>query len=544
LNVIDPHLALARDDRFYELGVELRERGPELLAAAHDPANWTLATVGAFALGACFVGAHRGMGPAADFAHRALFRRPGEVMLGYRSLGAFGTLPVYLPLRDRLTHLQIVAPTGQAKTSLMEWLAYQDLKSGLTVFCVETEGDLGGKLLPLASWLGRPIHYFDYASSLPTMKWNPLAGDPVDAAERAVTTFQSAVSSGDEKFFENFNSMFLRHSILAVCAHAEREHRIATMSDLDRFAQSEKHRNRVLEVERNRSGSRFTVNAKNLPRRTRGYWQDLYYGQYGKRERTQFVAGLHAVLDGLLGQRVVERALTPEEGEPVLDMAEALDSGGLVLVSVPQGAAEATSRVLSIWMMEYFRQTVLARGDGGFPVACYLDEVHTMLGHANSDAALAFSRLVTQGRRRHVGFNLAYQSFSLLPEPLKDALDSNARNKLVSGGLQGSDADEALRMMGYTEDEVRDYRRTHKGLLGGPGTFSVGRRRQRRSRVSEDELQYLPRGHWHASLVKRGRLQPPLVIRAGRAPRPPRAHREAFVGASHREQSREEVGVA
>jgi hypothetical protein len=367
----------------------------------------------------------------------------------------------------------------------------------------------------------------------------------VDAAERAVTTFQSAVSSGDEKFFENFNSMFLRHSILAVCAHAEREGRTATMSDLDRFAQSEKHRNRVLEVERDKSGNRFTVNARNLPRRTRGYWEDLYYGQYGKRERTQFVAGLHAVLDGLLGQRIVEEALSPRDGEPVLDMAEALDSGGLVLVSVPQGAAEATSRVLSIWMMEYFRQAVLARGDGGFPVACYLDEVHTMLGHANSDAALAFSKLVTQGRRRHVNFNLAYQSFSLLPLPLKNALDSNARNKLISGGLQGNDADEALGMMGYTEDEVRDYRRTYKGLFAGGGSFSVGRRTQRRSRVSEDELQYLPRGSWHASLVRRGRLQPPVVVRAGRAPRAPRAHREAFdapsEGAGRRTAGREEA---
>jgi len=304
------------NDRFYDLGVRLREGAPELLAAAQDPTNWSLATAGAFVLGAGLLGAHRGMGPAADLAHRALLGRPGEVMVGYRAARPFGTLPVYFTLRDRLMHLQIVAPTGQAKTSLLEWLAYQDLRSGLTVFCVETEGDLGGKLLPLAHWLGRPIHLFDYASELPTMKWNPLAGNPVDAAERAVTAFQSAVSSGDEKFFENFNSMFLRHSILSVCAHAEREGRVATMSDLDRFAQSEKHRNRVLEVERDRSGNRFTVNAKNLPPRTRGYWEDLYYGQYGKRERSQFVAGLHAVLDGLLGQRAVEEALSPQEGEP------------------------------------------------------------------------------------------------------------------------------------------------------------------------------------------------------------------------------------
>ncbi len=541
----DPHFALAQSDRFYELGVKLREHGSELMNAAQDPANWALGTAGVFALGACLAGAHAASAPLLDLGHRALLRQPGEVLLGQRPAKPFGRTPLYLPLSDRFTGLQMVAPMGQAKTSTMEWLAYQDLKNGLSVFVVETEGDLGRKLLPLALWLGVPIRYFTYAGSGSAMKWNPLAGDKVEAAERAVTAFQSAASSGDEKFFENFNSMFLRHSVLAVCTHAEREGREAAMSDLDRFVQNERFRRKVLGVERDAQGKRFTVNAKGLPRRTHGYWQDLYYGQYGQRERAQFVAGLHAVMDALLAQEIVEEALSPKEGEPVLDMGGALDSPGLNIVSVPQGAAPATSRMLSTWMMEYFRQAVLARGDGGYPVAAYLDEVHSMLGHANSEAALAFSSLVTQSRRRHVAFNFAYQSFSLLPSPLKEALATNARNKLISGGQQGEDAEEAIRMLGRSEEEVRDYRRTQKGLLGGPGTFSVGRRRQTVPRVSEEELVYLPRGWWHCSRVRRGRQQRPVLVKAGRAPTPPAAYREAFTevlgGKSKPEGERDDV---
>jgi hypothetical protein len=526
LSLPEPSLALTGSDRLYELGVRLREHGPEIAAAAQDPNTWALGSAGLALAGACLAGAHAGSGPILDLGHRALFKRPGEVLVGYRPL-AFGRAPLYLPLSDRFTGLQMVAPMGQAKTSTMEWLAYQDLKNGLSVFVVETEGDLGAKLLPLAYGLGVRIRYFTYAGSGAAMRWNPLAGDKVEAAERAVVAFQSVASSGDEKFFENFNSMFLRHSVLAVCTHAEREGRAATMGDLDRFVQNERFRRKVLGVERDAAGKRFTVNAKGLPRRTLGYWQDLYYGQYGQRERAQFVAGLHAVMDALLAQEIVEVALCPKEGEPVLDLPKALDSPGLTLVSVPQGAAPATSRMLSTWVMEYFRQAVLARGDGGYPVAAYLDEVHSMLGHANSEAALAFSSLVTQSRRRHVAFNFAYQSFSLLPSPLKESLATNARNKLVSGGLQGDDAEEAMRMLGRAEEEVRDYRTTRKGLIGGPSTFSVGRRSQTVPRVSEEELVYLPRGWWHCSRVRRGRQQRPVPVRAGRAPRPPRACREA-----------------
>jgi len=523
-----PLLAQPSGEGFYDLGVRLREAAPEILAAAQDPSTWAIGTAALFGVGVSLAAVHKGSGPALDLAHRALFRRPGEVLVGQRPVRPFGTAPLYIPLSDRFTGLQMVAPMGQAKTSTFEWLAFQDLLSGLAVLVIQTEGDLGAKLLPLAFWLGVPIRYFTYAGSGAAMRWNPLAGDKVEAAERAVTAFQSAAASGDEKFFENFNSMFLRHSVLAVCSYAERQARDATMSDLDRFVQVEPFRRKVLGVERDAGGKHFTVNAKNLPRRSRDWWQYNYYGQYGQRERTQFVAGLHAVIDALLALEMVEGALAPRPGDPVLDLSEALSLPGLTLVSVPQGVAPATSRMLSTWVMEYARQEILARGDGGHPVSLYLDEVHSMLGHANSEAAQAFSSLVPQSRRRHVIFNFAYQSFSLLPSPLKEVLVSNARNKLISGGQQGADAEEAIRLLGYSEEEVRDYRRTYKGLFTGSNTFSVGRRHQTVPRVSEEELVYLPRGSWYCSRVKHGRQQRPVPVKAGRAPVAPAAYRQAF----------------
>ena len=524
-------LAQGSGDRFYDLGVKLRESGPEIAAAVQDPATWVLGTAALIGAGGLLAGAHAGSGPLLDLGHRALFRDPGEILVGHRPRKPIGRRPVYLPLRDRFTGVQMVAPMGQAKTSTLEWLAYQDLRSRLSVVVIETEGDLGRKLLPLAFWLGVPIRYFTYAktgSFGAAMKWNPLAGDMVEAAERAVTAFVSAAASGDDPFFKDFNSVFLRHSVIAVCAHAEREGRTANMSDLDRFVSVERFRRKVLGVERDAADKGFTVNAKNLPRRSRDYWQHKYYGEFGRRERTQFVLGLHNVIDGLLAQEMVENALAPRDGEPVLDMADAMRRPGLTLVSIPQGAAPATARLLSTWAMEYFRQAVLARGEHAYPVSAFLDEVHSMLGHANSEASLAFSSLVTQSRRRQVAFNFAYQSFSLLPSPLRESLATNARNKMISGGLQGEDAEEAIRLLGQTEEEVRDYRRTYRGLFTGINTFSVGRRRQNVPRVTEEELVYLPRGWWHLSRVRRGRQQRPIPVKTGRTPTPPAAYREAF----------------
>jgi hypothetical protein len=151
-----------------------------------------------------------------------------------------------------------------------------------------------------------------------------------------------------------------------------------------------------------------------------------------------------------------------------------------------------------------------------------------MLGHQNSEGAQAFSQLVTQSRRRHVAFHFAYQSFSLLPDTFKYALQSNARTKLISGGLQGRDAEEALGILGRTEEELHDYRRTYSGLFGGKSTFSEGRRRQTVNRVSEEELVYLPRGWWHLSRYRSGRQRHPIPVHACRAPEPKAASKALF----------------
>ncbi len=136
---LHPTLAQSSGDRFYDLGLKLRESGPEIAQAVQDPTTWVLGTAALFGAGALLAGTRAGYGPVLDLGHRALFRDPGEVLVGHRPQKPLGRRPVYLPLRDRFTGVQMVAPMGQAKTSTLEWLAYQDLKSRLSVVVIETE---------------------------------------------------------------------------------------------------------------------------------------------------------------------------------------------------------------------------------------------------------------------------------------------------------------------------------------------------------------------------------------------------------------------
>ena len=530
------YLPLAQEGGFYDLGRSLQTQGPEMLEYVGDPAH--LAAFGSSGLAALAVGIAgiRLTGPTRSFVHRHLFREPGEVVLGYRKGALLTSHPVYAALEDLLMHMRVVAATGGGKSSFLEFLAYQYLLQDITVFAIELIGDLRDKLLAQAFALRKRIFHFD--PSVPgAMKYNPLAGPTESVAERAVYTFEAAAESGKEQFFRNFNGMVLRYFVKAISLWAHHEGGEPTLADLRRFCSDRTFRNRVVlgvgrskEAGANAKGdakgagdkkSRLTVNAPYIDPDTRMWFEHKYLGEFTSRQREEFTAGLTAIVEKLLATSMVREALDPRPGEPVLRFdKETMASGGLVLPCIPVGiVGQSVGKILSTWMLMDFTQSMQARIKGGYPVAAFYDEVHRMLGHQSTDLADEFANFLTGARHLHVACHLAYQSPSLIPEYLAAVIDTNTRTSLVAGGQSYADAMAAVRNMGYSQEKVRDRRRTHKGMMGGPGTYSVGEREMEQPEVSEEELRYISRGQWYLHQTKGGDLQKPILITAGRAPK-------------------------
>lgn len=505
---------------FYRLGQYLREHGPQMLHSAQDPANMALGGAALLGGAAAALAAPKLVGPALALEARLLSGQPGSVMLGYRT-GRWGiTYPVRLTLLDRFVHVQVVAPTGGAKTSFFEYIHYQDLRSGLTTLCIENAGNFGLRAMSRALLLGKPVYLFD-PTVKNTLKWNPLEGEAEEVAERAVDSFVSSAASGDEEFFRGLNGSLLRHIILALKSYGAHNGFEVHMGDVYDFLLDRSYRQRVLKISRPNDDKKGPpkVNATYLPRKTKLWFENKYLRDWTQRQREEFTMGLFNAVDALIGRSIVERALCPEEGEETLNLDEAIDSGGFILLSVPRGrVGEVQARTLSTWLMMTKMQAIRRRGEGGRPISVYIDEAHSMLGHASSDAAAAFAGFLPEARHYHTILQLSYQSFGQLPPDLKTVLHSNARSRLIGGGHAGDDASEGLEIIGSTEEQVTDRRHTYKGLFSFPGSYSIGTREMERPAMSEEEMRLRPRGHWNARIVKNGADQRPIVLRAGRAP--------------------------
>lgn len=518
------------EDAAYRLGRHLAERGDELLRAALDPAHLLLFLGGLVLFGAAATGAAR-LAARALYAAAELLDGGRSVVLGDRREGALDAL-VWPPVRQRLEdfafHNQVLGPTGQGKTTLLEWIVHRLLKLGVTVFVHETTGDLSRRVIPRARAMGRPVHVFDPGNPN-SLKWNPLAGDPEKAAERALATLTS-VSSSSEAFYRTLNQVVLRRLIYAAAAYSvEVLDREPTLAQIREFLRNPRELEYALEVRWiGEKGREPSVGAPWLDRETRLLFQDVFF-RWNVEERARYTLSLFDDLEMVLGRACVEEALTPAPGEPTLDLSRALDAGGLVVMRAdPDACGETSSGYLSVWMVQHFQGVAEGRDESSRPVAAFFDELHESLGHRDAFAQESFARFFTRARHSNVWLTVSYQALRLLGDTLRETLAGNAGNKFVSGRLSVADAAEAQEMAGYEErsEPLGEHRRS-----GG----HHARRSSRRPRYPADEIRRIPRGLWLYIGTRAGDLRRPTLFQARQAPPLPRRPEPARAGSGAEE---------
>ena len=517
----------------YNAYTYLAERVPDLLSYVHDPA-YGLATVSSAAvLAGGLFGLGAGAAKLQALAREHLFAQPGTVIIGRRAddLKDFFLVPWALSrLADRFYHLEVVGPTGQAKTSLLEYLAYQDLRDGMSVVIVETVGDFAGKMIRHADDLGRPTFVFDPSmdpSSEDFVKWNPLSGDKERVAEQIADAVVN-MDNSKESFFQEFGSVVLRRMFYIAEAYASSQGKQPTIRLVRDLLADPATLDTALGIHRDDDGGRrkkrkdapVNIRKDQLDPDTEFWVEKQWLGGWDDRMRNNFTAGLQSVIDTLLAHKEIADAFSPEPGDKQLDIAAALDTPGCLIVLRIDSSryAKATTAAASL-LLQRLQQAAETRPDYTAPPAIfYLDEIHNLMGFHNESIAQNYARWLTLVRKKMVGVVHAYQSYGLIPEKLNRVLQTNARSKLVSGGLGYEDAHQARMTFGHAQKTEKSTRRTRRAFSWVPPTVSEGEKTEEQPVLSIRGLQQLKRGYWWYQETRDGEQLPPRKIKAGRAP--------------------------
>ena len=496
-------------------------------AAASSPTVMAVGTLCVAGLVTTTIGGPRVVRKAAIAARTD----PSDLYIGDRDGGKlFGKLPVRLAWEDRCTGVRITGPPGSGKTTAAVPYAMDDLLAGRDVFVLESHGDLGTEIRKRAAALGVDILSAD-ASEAAAMYWNPLAGqDTEDVANRVSAAISSSLHY--HGFYTPMGETIVRNFVHLARDYTEkfleRDPSQANWKLLYDLIWDADFLHEVLQTktEKDASGSkRMRVGNTWLSDGPRAWFNSEFF-DLPSGERHRNMENIASLFDKLSKSRGAKHILYPDPEREELDLYGLLKEpsaapnglGRLIMVRAPvQVMDESPARTITYLVLKIMRDATLARAAPEHhtkPLSIFVDELPAIIGQAEEETQREVTTWLALVRDKNVAPHLIFQGHALLPKVMRDGLDATVRNFIVFGGSSADEVEHIRRSAGVAEMDVEDSRTSYSS---SGKTYSEGKRKAEKKRLSFDEVKYRPRGEAVYLGVKKSGDQLPLIVKTRRA---------------------------
>ncbi|MFI9559137.1 type IV secretory system conjugative DNA transfer family protein [Nonomuraea endophytica] len=358
---------------------------PELAALAHLPLD--VAVPGLIRAGANTV-------PPSPTVSRT-----GKV-LGLSDAGP--ARPVALRVADSCHHVHVLGPNGTGKSTLLAQMILSDIEAGRGTVVIEAKGDLVRDLLGLIPPdKAHKVVLIDPDDHHEKPSLNALGGGDVDmTVDNLVGIFHKIYAD----YWGPRTDDILRGCALTL-AHAG-----GTLADIPALLTDPINRNRLV------ADIRDPI--------LRSFW--TWYDTLPEPSQATVTAPIMNKLRAFLLRPFVRDILG--SATSTFDLNDVLD-GGILLVRLPKGVlGDDTARLLGSVILAQVWQAAAKRAKLGRSrghAALYVDECHNFLTlpHALSD-------MLAEARAYRMSLVLAHQHLAQLPRELRQAVSSDARNKI------------------------------------------------------------------------------------------------------------------
>ncbi len=309
---------------------------------------------------------------------------------------------------DRRAHIYLLGKTGTGKSSLMESMMLDDLRSGLGFALLDPHGDLLKRVKArIPESRVDDLIDFDAADPAQPYGFNPIAQIPVSkralACSGLIQVFKHLWSDSWGPRLE----YILRNCLLALLDYPD-----ANLSDILRLFNEKTFRRKAVEVVHNKQVREFWLNE---------------YEKYPERFRVEAISPIQNKVGAFLSHPLLQRILTNPQ-QP-LNLRSVMDDGKILLVNLAKGSiGEDTSNLLGSLLISRFDLAALSRAN--IPESerkdftLYLDEFHNF-----TTQSLIF--MLSELRKYRLSLVLAHQYLTQLELQIRDAILGNAGTIIV-----------------------------------------------------------------------------------------------------------------
>lgn len=317
---------------------------------------------------------------------------------------------------DRLFHIYVIGRTGTGKTTLLETLALQDIRSERGVAVIDPHGDLAERLVAqVPSYRRGDLVYLNAPDPAQPYGYNPLRRVRSDRIPMAASGLMEAFAKLWGEAWGVRMEHVLRNALYALIESGD-----ATLPDILRMLTDRAFQRTVLTRVTNEQVRRFWI--KEFP-------------QYNPRYRQEAIAPIQNKVGAFLADPRLYRMFT---AAPVdLHFRRLMDEGKIVIVNLSKGRlGEDSANLLGALLVTTLGLSALSRAD---VEEDQRPDFHLFIDEFQSFTTLSVANMVSELRKFRVGLVLAHQHLYQLEPAVRHAVLGNV-GTLVSFRIGPEDA--------------------------------------------------------------------------------------------------------
>lgn len=406
---------------------------------------------------------------------------------------------VVLRGRDRMVSTAIVGTTGTGKTaSVMVPMIRQDIDRlarghKLAITVIEPTKDLTDRVAAMCEKLNVPYLYID-PTNPKTHRFNILQGEKEIAAE-ATRSVLSSLFGNQQAFFSQVQQTAGRNTVLLLKELFGND--VDILDVIRALRDPDKLQGYVNELKKQQGNTDLVQ-----------YFEFELLGDMREKYQ-QFAAGLRQQLEDIGGNAMLKRVMSKPSD---VDLDKHLREGGVLIINTAMGdLLKKLSEVFGQYLLIHIIYALFRKPKQywSVPHAFYIDELPKYLA-----PDVGFDDLLAIGRKYGNMATFAMQSTSQLTLKLgsKEAtrvILSNARSKIVFGGMDAEDARYFEKEFGEKEIETKQATYDNKVVLPVLWAKSYRTTRMKEPRYPFTKLMELEEYQFIYRILENARLQPP-----------------------------------